>query len=75
MFSRCRPAACSVGRLFGEQDAVGREGEVVDAGDRGQLLDQARQVGPHERLAAGEPQLVDAQLRHDAHEPRRSPRT
>ena len=71
MLSRCRPARRSVGGLLGQQDAVGRQGQVVDAAaSRGQLCDEPRQVGPHERLAAGEPQPPHAHLRDDAHEPR-----
>ena len=53
-----------------EQDAVRRQREVVDAGDRRQHADELRQVAPDERLAAREPHLVDAHLREHAHEPR-----
>ncbi len=38
-------------------------------GMRGELFDQSRQIVPHQRLAAGQANLVDAQPRHDAHEP------
>ncbi len=75
MLSRSRPARAQLGGLFGEQDAVGGEGEVVDAGQSGEHFDESRQVGPHERLAAGEPQSVHAHLRDDADESRRSLRT
>ena len=34
------------------------------------MFDEPRQIGAHERLAAGEPQPVDAHLRDDADEPR-----
>ena len=68
MLRRSRPARAQLRGLLGEQDAVGREGEVVDARQVGEHFHKSRQVGPHERLAAGEPQPVDAHLRHDAHE-------
>ena len=37
-------------------------------GDVGQRGDQSVEILPHQRLAAGQSQLVDAQLRDDANE-------
>ena len=55
--------------LRGQQDAVGRQPDILDARNRGQLRDQLGQVAPDERLAPREPDLVDAQGRRDADEP------
>ena len=46
--------------LLGQQDAVGGQGQVLDAGDRHQLADQLREVLADQRLAAGDAQLADA---------------
>src|SRR5262245_33584851 len=48
--------------LPGEQDAVGRDREIAQARFRGQEADEAVHVAPQERLAPGEPDLVDAQV-------------
>ena len=75
MLMRVRPASLERLRLLFEQNAVGREGDVVDAGDGGQPLDEVGQVGADERLAAGEAQLVDAQLARRRGRSARFPRT
>ena len=69
MLIRVQPGVLERLGLLGQQDAVGRQGDVANALDRRQPLDQLRQFRPHQRLAAGQPQLVDAQRRHDADEP------
>ena len=56
-------------RQRGQQDAVGRQADVLDARDRGDLRDQPRQVAADQRLAPGQPDLVDPQRHHDPHEP------
>ena len=50
-----------VARLLREQRAVGRQREVDVAADRGQLLDQALESPAQQRLAAGQPDLADAE--------------
>jgi hypothetical protein len=55
--------------LLGEQDAVGRQGDIANAVDRRQSLDELGKVGPHQRLAAGEAELVHAQASRDPSEP------
>ena len=60
--------ACGLelGRVLGEPRAVGRERDVLDtleARERGDDLDD---VAPQQRLAAGEPDLLDAELREQA---------
>src|SRR5690606_5190680 len=54
-------------RLPPEERAGGGEREVEPA-DRRQLLDQRLEIAPHQRLAAGEPDLPDAELVEDARE-------
>ncbi len=56
---RRRPASCSSFAIERQQDAVGREPDVLDPRDRDELLDELRQVAAHQRLAAGQPDLVD----------------
>ena len=66
------PAEASVEqrlRLFGQQDAVGRHADVIDAGNPGQPFDEAMQIPADEWFASGEPQLVDAQRNDRPHEP------
>ena len=53
----------------GQQDAVGGQADVLDPGDRRQLLDQDREVAAHQGLAAGQPDLVDPQRHRDPDEP------
>ena len=73
-FTRSRPAAREIVRNLGELHAVGRERQV-DA-ERREHLDQPGHVGPHERLAAGEPdrlepEALDAQRGRPGRSPRR----
>ena len=49
-------------RVLGEQDAVGRHGQVADPRLRGQHADEARQVAAQQRLAAGQAHLVHAEV-------------
>src|SRR2546422_610577 len=52
--------------LLRQQDAVGRQGEVLDPGIAPQHADQDRQVLAQQGLAAGQAHLVHAELREDA---------
>ncbi len=52
-----------------QQDAVRRQAQVVDLGVRRESLDDPRQLAPHQRLAAGEPHLVDAEIGEGLHQP------
>ena len=61
--TRCRPARLQVGRRVGEQHAVGRERQVAQPRPRGQRGDESRQIAAEQRLAAGEPEAIDAELR------------
>ena len=54
--------------LVGQQQAVGRERDVVDARDRGDHRDQAVQIAADQRLAAGEPDAAHADLGRRAHD-------
>ena len=58
---RRSPAAARRVDLLGEQDAVGREREVVETGLGGQHAHQRGKVAPQQRLAAGEPHPIDAE--------------
>src|SRR5262249_6262418 len=53
-----------------EQEAVRREREIAQALDPCEHADQARQVVAQERLAAGDPQLLDAEADEDPREAR-----
>ena len=53
-----------------EQDAVGRQREILDPGRHRQLAHELRQVTADQRLAAGQPRLAHAHRGEDAHEPR-----
>ena len=57
-------------RLFFQQNAVRREGEVIDARQLGQHFHESRESGADERFATRETQPVNAHLRNDAHKPR-----
>ena len=46
--------------VLGQQDAVGGQGQVLDAGDRHQLANQLGEAFADQRLAAGDAQLADA---------------
>ncbi len=52
--------------LFGEQQAVGGERQIVDTGDGGELGDQHVNIFAQQGLAAGEADLANAKLRGDA---------
>jgi hypothetical protein len=58
-----------LGRLIGQQNAVCRQADIVDALDRRQLLDENRQVAADEGFAPGEANLSETQRHGDAHEP------
>jgi hypothetical protein len=62
-----RPRGREIPRLLGEEHAVGRQRQAVEAGDRGETLDEPWEVAPDERLAPG-----DADLPHPR--PDRDPR-
>ncbi len=51
-----------------EQEAVGRDAEVLDPVDGGQHLRQAGKVAPHQRFAAGQAHVADAHRRQHGHE-------
>src|SRR5512132_168838 len=53
-------------RVTIEEDTVRRQREVGDARQRGQHRHERRQVAPHQRLAAGKADLLDAHLREHA---------
>ncbi len=55
-------------RMLGEQDAVGGQGDIVDAGDAGQIAHQVGQIGSQQRLATRESQLAHAEPREQAHQ-------
>ena len=55
--------------LLREQIAVGREREIEQAGDRGESLDQARQLVAQQRLAARDADLLDAERNEQARQP------
>ena len=44
-----------------QQHCVGRHGQIVDAGQFGQPPDQGRELAVQQRLAAGQPELGDAE--------------
>jgi hypothetical protein len=52
-----------------EQHAVGRERQVAHTRCRSQHPHELGQVAPHERLAAGQPDLLDAHGGHHRYEP------
>jgi hypothetical protein len=53
-----------------EQDAVGCQRQIADALDGREHPDKHGQVAPDERLAAGQPHLVDAESREHSHKAR-----
>ena len=65
--TRCRPGVGERSRQRPQRGPVGRQRQVdlaaVGSADRRQHRDQVRQVAPDERLAAGDPQLLDAERR------------
>ena len=66
--TRWRPAARSGRGLVGEQDAVGRQREVADARLAREQAHEVRKVAAHERLTAGQPELVHAEVGEDIDE-------
>ena len=56
--------------VLGEQDAVGRQREVVEAALAGQHLHEFGEVAPEQRLAARQPQAIDAFGKEDVDERR-----
>ena len=73
---RCRPASRSAVALVGEQDAVGRQRQIADRRLRARASrDERRQVAAEQRLAAGQPDLVDAERHEDVDERARFPRS
>ena len=50
------------GRLGGQQDAVGRQRQVPDGRPGRQRRDERREIAPEERLAAGQPHAIDAEV-------------
>ena len=56
-------------REFRQQHAVGGQRQVLNPRNRRQPPDQHRQIAPHQRLSAGDPQLADPQPDRDPHEP------
>ena len=53
--SPIQPSALQVRKPFGEDDAVGREAHVAQAGQRAQAGDDVLQVRPHRGLPAYAP--------------------
>ena len=68
--TRSSPFALSSRGLLREQDAVGREREIVDAVDSGQLAHEVREPGAQQRLAAREPQFRHAEPGGQPRDPR-----
>ena len=54
--------------VLGQEQAVGGQAHVADAGNPDEHPHQPRQVAAHQRLAAGETDFVDPQWRGDADE-------
>ena len=77
--TRCSPASASGRGERAQRRAVGRQRQVdlaaVGPADRGQHRDEVGQVAPDERLAAGDPQLLDAERDERPGRPARSPRS
>src|SRR5688572_13532673 len=53
-----QPGIAQRGGLLGEQHAIGRQREIRDAGQPGQLGNEDRQIAAQQRLAAGHPDAV-----------------
>ena len=58
-----------LGGVLGQQHAVGGERDVLDAGQRGEIADEIREIRPQQRLAAGDAQLLHAGAHEHAREP------
>ncbi len=48
--------------VFGQQNSIGSQRDIVDVGNGGQVADEVCQVGAQQRLAARQTQLADPQL-------------
>ena len=59
--TRWRPASRSVRRVRRQQHAVGGHREIANAGRGREARDERREIAAEQRLAAGEPDLVDAE--------------
>ena len=68
--TRMSPFALSSRGVLREQDAVGREREILDAVDSGQLADEVREPAAQQRLTARQPQLRHAERGGKPREPR-----
>jgi hypothetical protein len=66
MLTRSSPAAARAGASFGQEERVGRQRDLLDAGQRLDRRDQRGQAGAHRRLAAGEAELAEAELGRQA---------
>ena len=64
--TRCRPASASACAFCGSSDAVRRQRQV-DA-ELGEHRDQPLEVAAHQRLAAGQAELLDAERDEDPRE-------
>ena len=69
MLIRGRPASLSAWACSASRMPLVVRAMSSNAVDRRQPLDELWQIGPHQRLAAGQPQLVDAQRGRHADEP------
>ena len=58
-----------LGQLLGQKNAVGGQGDSLDAGDGPDGRHQLVQLGPHQGLAAGEANMGDAQGGKLFHQP------
>ncbi len=63
------PGRDQLGRMLGQQHAVGGQRDVLDARHAVEVGDQVRQVGAEQRLAPGQPQLAHP----EGHEQPRQP--
>src|SRR5512143_721090 len=65
-----RPAGIyqGTGHVF-EQHTVGRNADVLDPAEPGQVRDEAEDASPHQRFSAGDPDVRDAERHRDGHEP------
>ena len=63
-----QPGVQKGGQLPGQQDAVGGQGDFVDAGDGFQPRHQLVHVFAHQRLAASDPDGIDAALGKESRE-------
>ncbi len=64
-----QPGAFQLARHRRKQHAVGSEREIVDARLDGEPLDENRKILAQQRLSAREPDLANAQIEKDVHQP------